>query len=60
MNDFFAGFEYLMATRLDGKVGAVGFCYGGGVVNPLAVAFPELAAAVPFYGGQPTPRTCRR
>jgi carboxymethylenebutenolidase len=36
-----------------GKIGAVGFCFGGGVVNQIAVRFPELAAAVPFYGGQP-------
>ncbi len=54
MNDFFAGFEYLMARDdSTGKVGAVGFCYGGSVVNALAVAYPELAAAVPFYGRQP-------
>jgi carboxymethylenebutenolidase len=41
--DFFAGFEYL-AAHADGtgKVGAVGFCYGGGVCNALAVAYPEL------------------
>ncbi|MCR9138287.1 MAG: dienelactone hydrolase family protein [Alphaproteobacteria bacterium] len=54
LNDFFAGFEYLL-NREDstGKVGAVGFCYGGGVVNALAVAYPELAAGVPFYGRQP-------
>ena len=54
MNDFFAGFEYLL-NRDDstGKVGAVGFCYGGGVVNAIAVAYPELAAGVPFYGRQP-------
>lgn len=51
MNDFFAGFEHLM-TRDDSsaKVGAVGFCYGGGVCNALAVAYPELSASVPFYG----------
>ncbi len=36
-----------------GKVGAVGFCFGGGMVNTLATQVPELAAAVPFYGGQP-------
>jgi len=56
MNDFFAGFEYLL-NRDDstGKVGAVGFCYGGGVVNAIAVAYPELAAGVPFYGRQPDP-----
>ena len=53
MNDFFAGAEHLM-TREDstGKVGCVGFCYGGGVCNALAVAYPELAASVPFYGRQ--------
>lgn len=54
MNDFFAGFEHLM-KRDDstGKVGSVGFCYGGGVVGALAVAYPEMAAGVPFYGRQP-------
>ncbi len=36
-----------------GKVGAVGFCYGGGVVNRLATGSPDLAAAVPYYGAQP-------
>ncbi|UWP87913.1 YghX family hydrolase [Aliiroseovarius crassostreae] len=53
MNDFFAAAEHLM-TRPDstGKVGCVGFCYGGGVCNALAVAYPELAASVPFYGRQ--------
>ncbi|WP_171211994.1 YghX family hydrolase [Ruegeria sp. HKCCA5426] len=54
MNDFFNGFEYLL-NRDDstGKVGAVGFCYGGGLVSAIAVAYPELAAGVPFYGRQP-------
>ncbi len=33
--------------------GCVGFCYGGAVSNMLAVRIPDLAAAVPFYGGQP-------
>ena len=53
MNDFFAGYEHL-AAREDstGKVGCVGFCYGGGVCNALAVAYPELNASVPFYGRQ--------
>jgi carboxymethylenebutenolidase len=37
----------------NGKVGAVGFCFGGGIVNTMAVRFPDLAAAVPFYGAQP-------
>jgi carboxymethylenebutenolidase len=54
MNDFFAGAEHLMAREdSTGKVGCVGFCYGGGVCNALAVAYPELAASVPFYGRQP-------
>ncbi len=53
MNDFFAGVEHLLAREdSTGKVGCVGFCYGGGVCNALAVAYPELAATVPFYGRQ--------
>lgn len=56
MNDFFAGIEFLMqhADTTD-KVGITGFCYGGGVSNAAAVAYPELAAAVPFYGRQAAP-----
>ncbi|MBY4893277.1 dienelactone hydrolase family protein [Rhodobacteraceae bacterium N5(2021)] len=54
LNDFFAGFEYLQALEgTNGKVGATGFCYGGGVVSRLAAAYPELAAGVPFYGSFP-------
>jgi carboxymethylenebutenolidase len=54
MNDFFAGIAFLMAhDATTGKVGITGFCYGGGVSNAAAVAYPELAAAVPFYGRQP-------
>ncbi len=54
LNDFFAGFEFLLKHEgSTGKVGAVGFCYGGGVVNAIAVAYPELGAGVPFYGRQP-------
>ncbi|MBI1170626.1 dienelactone hydrolase family protein [bacterium] len=54
MNDFFAAVEWMMGHPLStGKVGIVGFCYGGGVANAAAVAYPELAAAVPFYGLQP-------
>ena len=57
MNDFFAGFEHLKnRTEGNGKVGAVGFCYGGGVVAALAVAYPELDAGVAFYGRQPRAR----
>jgi carboxymethylenebutenolidase len=52
--DFLAATTYLR-TRSDstGKIGAVGFCYGGGMVNFLATKVPELAVGVPFYGGGP-------
>jgi carboxymethylenebutenolidase len=54
LTDFFAGFEYLRALEgTNGKIGATGFCYGGGVVNRLAAAYPEMAAGVPFYGSFP-------
>lgn len=54
MNDFFAAIEWLMKHEAStGKVGITGFCYGGGVANAAAVAYPELSAAVPFYGRQP-------
>lgn len=53
MNDFFAAIEWMMKhDAATGKVGITGFCYGGGVANAAAVAYPELAAAVPFYGRQ--------
>lgn len=53
MNDFFAAVEFLMTHEgSTGRVGIVGFCYGGGVANAAAVAFPELGAAVAFYGRQ--------
>jgi carboxymethylenebutenolidase len=60
MEDWVAAFEFLLAHPMStGKVGAVGFCYGGGVVNRLAVRLPNLAAGVPFYGGAPPPaRAC--
>ncbi len=54
LEDFFASFEYLRDHKdSTGKVGAVGFCYGGGVCNALAVAYPDLGASVPYYGRQP-------
>lgn len=56
MNDFFAAFEFLVAHEgCTGKVGITGFCYGGGVSHAVAVAYPELGAAVPFYGRQARP-----
>jgi carboxymethylenebutenolidase len=52
--DFIAATRALLALpEGTGKVGAVGFCFGGGIVNYLATQVPELAAGVPFYGGQP-------
>ena len=52
--DFVASAAYLKALpQGNGKVGVVGFCYGGGIANHLATQIPDLGAAVPFYGGQP-------
>ena len=54
--DFLAAYAVLKARPdCTGKIGAVGFCYGGGIVNFLATQLPDLAAAVPFYGSQPKP-----
>jgi carboxymethylenebutenolidase len=54
IEDFVAAVVYLKSNpACTGKVGVVGFCYGGGVANTLAVRLPDLAAAVPFYGMQP-------
>lgn len=61
LNDFFAAIEWLMThDSTTGKVGIIGFCYGGGVANAAAVAYPELAAAVSFYGRQPDARDVSR
>jgi carboxymethylenebutenolidase len=52
--DFIAGAAFLKARpECTGKIGAVGFCYGGGMVNFLATRLPDLAAGVPFYGSAP-------
>jgi len=52
--DFIAGAEFLLKhPNSTGKLGAVGFCFGGGVVNQLAVRMPQLGAGVPFYGAAP-------
>ncbi|MDE2943189.1 MAG: dienelactone hydrolase family protein [Gemmatimonadota bacterium] len=51
MEDWVAAFRFLRDHETTtGRVGAVGFCYGGGVVNQLAVRLPDLGAGVPFYG----------
>lgn len=55
LNDFIAAYGRLQAdSSSNGKVGVVGFCYGGGVCNSMAVLLPDLAASAPFYGSQPT------
>jgi len=52
--DFIAGARFLMGhDESTGRVGAVGFCFGGGMVNTLAVRLPDLGAGAPFYGSQP-------
>ena len=54
MNDFFAAIDWMKTHEAStGRVGITGFCYGGGVANAAAVAFPDLGGAVPFYGRQP-------
>jgi carboxymethylenebutenolidase len=52
--DLLAAYPALKARpECNGRIGAVGFCFGGTTVNMMATRIPELAAAVPFYGGQP-------
>lgn len=54
LQDFIAAFEYLKThPQCNGKVGVVGFCFGGWISNMMAVNLPDLGAAVPYYGGQP-------
>jgi len=54
LEDFIAAYEYLKADPgCTGKVGVVGFCFGGWISNMMALKIPDLSAAVPFYGGQP-------
>jgi carboxymethylenebutenolidase len=52
--DFIAATHHLRAQAgTNGRLGVVGFCYGGAIANRLAIALPDLAAAVPFYGSAP-------
>ncbi len=54
LEDFIAAFDNLKNhVDCSGKIGVVGFCFGGWISNMMAVKVPELSAAVPFYGGQP-------
>ena len=53
--DLMAAVPFLQSRpECNGRVGAVGFCFGGRIVNQMVVRFPDLAAAVPFYGAQPS------
>ena len=55
LEDFIAAYNYLKEhPECSGKVGVVGFCFGGWISNMMAVKISDLSAAVPFYGGQPT------
>jgi carboxymethylenebutenolidase len=54
LNNFIKAFDYLKTrSESNGKMGCVGFCWGGAMSNQLAVNVPDLKAAVPFYGRQP-------
>lgn len=53
LEDFISAFDYLKKQPIcNGKIGVVGFCFGGWISNMMAVRVPELSAVVPFYGGQ--------
>ncbi|MEQ8244453.1 dienelactone hydrolase family protein [Fulvivirga sp.] len=55
LEDFIAAFDYLKNhPACTGNIGVVGFCFGGWISNMMAVKVPDLKAAVPFYGGQPS------
>ena len=54
LEDFIAAFHYLKNNKeCNGKVGVVGFCFGGWIANMMAVRLPDLSASVPFYGSNP-------
>jgi len=55
LEDFIAAYKYLKSHKdCNGKIGVVGFCFGGWISNMMAVKLPELGAAVPYYGRQPS------
>jgi carboxymethylenebutenolidase len=59
--DMVAAAGFLKARpECTGRIGAVGFCYGGGIANMLATRLPDLGGAVPFYGSAPTAEDAAR
>lgn len=59
--DFVAAARFLKSLpECSGRVGVVGFCYGGGIANMLATRLPDIGAAIPFYGGQPAAAEVKR
>jgi len=61
IKNYIAAIEYLKTHSMStGKVGVVGFCWGGAMANQLAVNSPDLKAAVPYYGRQPAPEDVSR
>ncbi len=57
VKNYVAAVKYLKThPQSTGKVGCMGFCWGGGMTNQVAVNSPDLVAAVPFYGRQPAPK----
>lgn len=55
LEDFIAAYNYLKEHKsCNGQIAVVGFCFGGWIANMMAVRIPDLKAAVPYYGGQPT------
>jgi len=61
IKNFVAAVKYLKThPQSTGQVGVMGFCWGGGMANQVAVNAPDLKAAVPFYGMQPAPEEVRK
>ncbi|MCW5520441.1 dienelactone hydrolase family protein [Aureitalea sp. L0-47] len=55
LEDFIAAFNFLKShEKCNGYIGVVGFCFGGWISNMMAVKLPDLKAAVPYYGRQPS------
>jgi carboxymethylenebutenolidase len=61
LEDFIAAFKFLKKHKdCNGKVGVVGFCFGGWISNMMAVKVPDLKAAVPYYGRQPSAEDAKK